>query len=250
MKVRLAQLQTNHAAMTEVSSNWGLKLTSVETVKGIGAILITTQNTTGQFHKVFLREFAIVENSFAAETEVKWKAQLKIRDYQTENTMTGEHGVFSLAYEWIQTNDISGSPLNLTAVATDARQTLSTRIRVLNDLNSSSPTSWTINTANYANTVNGAAQIGITTIYNTQFSPRGRFCLLGRTENTLANPMQEAMALFFVQKKPNQAPFLQLRITSNSSELQYRFAAFPNAESDNPVILARDKKGSMTTSVF
>ena len=71
--------------------------------------------------------------------------------------MTGEHGVFSLAYEWIQTNDISGSPLNLTAVATDARQTLSTRIRVLNDLNSSSPTSWTINTANYANTVNGAA---------------------------------------------------------------------------------------------
>ena len=67
--------------MTEVSSNWGLKLTSVETVKGIGAILITTQNTTGQFHKVFLREFAIVENSFAAETEVKWKAQLKIRDY-------------------------------------------------------------------------------------------------------------------------------------------------------------------------
>lgn len=67
--------------------------------------------------------------------------------------MTTEHGVFSLAYDWIQTNDVSGSPLSLTAVATDARKTLSTRIRVLNDLNSTSPTSWTINTANYANSV-------------------------------------------------------------------------------------------------
>ena len=71
--------------------------------------------------------------------------------------MTGENGVFSLAYDWIQTNDVSGSPLNLTAVATDARTSLSTRIRILNDLTgSSSPKSWTVNTANYANTINGS----------------------------------------------------------------------------------------------
>lgn len=39
------------------------------------------------------------------EAEVKWRKQLKIRDYKAENKMSTDARTFSLAFDWIQNND-------------------------------------------------------------------------------------------------------------------------------------------------
>ena len=126
-----------------------------------------------------------MENSFASEAEIKWKAQLKITDYKQMNKMTGEPLKVSLEYGWIQTNDASnGNPLNLTAVVTDHRTSISAQIRVLNDLETASPKSWGITTTGYVTGVNASNVTSLVNVYNTQFSPRGRMFLMGRTENS------------------------------------------------------------------
>ena len=72
--------------------------------------------------------------------------------------MATDPGTFSLAFDWIQNNDAtSGNPLNLTSVATDYRASISTRIRVLNDLETSSAKTWALDSAGYVTGIGGSA---------------------------------------------------------------------------------------------
>ena len=73
LKTRLVQETATHMVNALVKQNWGLNLTSVETVKCVGATLAQTADGTQKIEKLYLRQFVIVYSDVRRDNEVKWR---------------------------------------------------------------------------------------------------------------------------------------------------------------------------------
>ena len=72
--VRLSDQPASHQVMALAKSNWGLKLTSAQKIRGLGAALVGLMDQSGIQQKIFLRPFALVYSEIHNTMEVSWRA--------------------------------------------------------------------------------------------------------------------------------------------------------------------------------